>query len=123
MAKRVKGPHPRGRHFIAEWRLSKGLSQAQLAELMETSGASISRVETYESAYTQDFLEACAHALGCRPQDLIAGPPNAPDPLLDAIEKLQPAQRRQALRLIAALSEEPEPSVKSSGSAVATSNI
>jgi transcriptional regulator with XRE-family HTH domain len=40
------------------------LTQDDLAERLETSKASISRIESGQQAYTQDFLEACADAHG-----------------------------------------------------------
>ena len=45
----------------------------------DISKASISRVENLETGYTQDFLEACADALGTHPGVLLMRRPTAAD--------------------------------------------
>jgi len=62
---------PRRLTFIKQWREFRDLTQDQLAERLETSKASISRIETGQQAYTQDFLEACAEALRTDPASLL----------------------------------------------------
>ena len=61
--------------FIKQWREFRNLTQDQLAERLETSKASISRIETGQQAYTQDFLEACAEALRTDPASLLMRDP------------------------------------------------
>jgi transcriptional regulator with XRE-family HTH domain len=59
------------RTFIKQWREYRNLTQDALAERLETSKASISRIEAGDQAYTQDFLEACADALMTDPASLL----------------------------------------------------
>lgn len=73
MSKRI-GYNPKRKRcptFIKQWREYRNLSQDALAERLETSKASISRIESGEQAYTQDFLEACADALMTDPASLL----------------------------------------------------
>lgn len=43
-------PDPASVHALREWRIAQGLSCAPLAWLVETSDASISRIERYQQA-------------------------------------------------------------------------
>lgn len=61
--------------FIKQWREFRELSQETLAERLETSKASISRIEAGSQAYTQDFLEAAAEALRTDPASLLMRDP------------------------------------------------
>lgn len=47
--------------------------------MLGTTKASISRIETGKQSYTQDFLEACADALGTHPGALLSRAPNDAD--------------------------------------------
>jgi transcriptional regulator with XRE-family HTH domain len=55
MATRFKKGN-RQRHFIAQWRRFRHLSQDQLAERLEMSKANLSRIENRLTPYGQDFL-------------------------------------------------------------------
>lgn len=77
MASRIGTPARRRRHFIREWREYRGFTQQKLADLLDTTKASISRIESLKQAYTQDFLEACADLLGVHPSDLLSRMPPA----------------------------------------------
>lgn len=71
MPARIGNPSRRRRHFIREWREARGFSQEHLADLIGATKASISRIENLQNGYTQDFLEACADALGTHPSILL----------------------------------------------------
>jgi transcriptional regulator with XRE-family HTH domain len=75
MSSRIGTASRRRRHFIKEWREFRDLTQEQLADALGTTKASISRIESLKMGYTQDFLEACADALGCHPGDLLTRRP------------------------------------------------
>lgn len=75
MAHRIGSPARRRRHFIREWREHRGFTQDGLAEILDTTKASISRIESGKQAYTQDFLEAAADVLGTHPGDLLSRMP------------------------------------------------
>jgi transcriptional regulator with XRE-family HTH domain len=78
MPPRIGNPSRRRRHFIRDWRLFRNLTQEQLAEMLDSTKTSISRIEDLKQGYTQDFLEACADALGTHPGVLlIRGPTEA----------------------------------------------
>jgi transcriptional regulator with XRE-family HTH domain len=75
MALRIASGRERRPTFIRQWRQHRGLTLRQLAERLETSAASISRLEVGEQPYSQEVLEAIADALNCEPQDLISRKP------------------------------------------------
>lgn len=90
-------------HFIKEWREFRNLTQESLAARLDTSIATVSRIETGLQPYTQDTLEAFADALSCQPADLIMRNPMDPEAPWSIWETLKPAQRRQAIELMRAL--------------------
>jgi transcriptional regulator with XRE-family HTH domain len=87
MPPRIGNPSRRRRHFIREWREFRGFTQEQLADMLGTTKTSISRIEDLKQGYTQDFLEACADALGIHPGVLLTRPPSEAD-------RQEPAPRR-----------------------------
>src|SRR3990167_6492051 len=86
--------------FIKAWREYRGLTQEQLAERVESTAASISRLETGKQPYTQELLEAIAGALRCETPDLIARPPEkSKDDLLSLLKPLDEERLAQAKRI------------------------
>jgi len=79
MSSRIGNSSRRRRHFIREWRDFRGLTQEELAEMLDTTKASISRIEALKQGYTQDFLEACADALGTHVSVLLSRQPTDAD--------------------------------------------
>jgi len=57
---------------IAERRRAVGLTQVKLAELLGTTGNSISRLENGDTRLNLEWMERIAKVLGCEPADLIA---------------------------------------------------
>lgn len=85
-----------GKHFIREWREYRGLSLRKLADRMESepgvplySHAQIGRVETYENAYGQEFLEAISAALDVPVGDLLSTDPNKDGEVIDLVRILK----------------------------------
>jgi transcriptional regulator with XRE-family HTH domain len=85
-----------GKHFIREWREYRGLSLRKLADRMESepgvalySHAQIGRVETYENAYGQEFLEALAVALDVSVGDLLSTDPWKEGEVIDLVKILK----------------------------------
>jgi transcriptional regulator with XRE-family HTH domain len=112
MAKRFRHGRSRGSHFLRQWREYRDLSEDQVATAMGISKASVSRVETGETPYTQDFIEAYALAVDCTAADLITRPPDDPDGLWSVWEKLRRSSaqdRARAARVLKAFFEEPAP--------------
>jgi transcriptional regulator with XRE-family HTH domain len=79
---------------IRQWREYRGLTQDDLAERLETSKASISRIETGEQAYTQDFLEACADALRTDPASLLMRDPTDDEAVWSIWDKAKIGERQ-----------------------------
>lgn len=65
--------------FLKEWRTHRGLTQEQLANLVQSTHVTVSRMERGIAPYNQPFLEACAEALNCHAYQLLMGPPSLDD--------------------------------------------
>lgn len=94
--------------FIRQWRKHRGLTLERLSERVDMSVGNLSQIERGSYAYTQDTLEALAQALSCEPADLIMRNPLDPEAPWSIWERLNPAQRKQAIRVLKALAEEAE---------------
>ena len=96
MSKRIgfQKPRARRRTFIREWREYPGLSQEALGERLETSGASISRIENGTQPYTQDTLEALADALMTDPASLLMRNPDDPEAIWSLWDAAKPGERK-----------------------------
>jgi transcriptional regulator with XRE-family HTH domain len=96
MPKRIAFQKKRARRrtFFKEWRLHRGLSQEQLAERLETSVASISRIESGAQPYTQDVLEALAEALNTDPASLIMRNPDEPEAMWSIWDQAKKGERQ-----------------------------
>ena len=92
MPPRIGNPARRRRHFIRQWREFRGFTQEQLADSLKTTKTSISRIEDLKQGYTQDFLEACADALGTHPGALLTRPPTE----ADRYAEIQPRRPKRA---------------------------
>lgn len=89
----------RGHHFISQWREYRGLTQEQLAERLDTSKATISRIENFIQPYSQDFLEACAIALQTDAASLIMRDPTDSEGLWSIWDQAKPGQRLQIVEV------------------------
>jgi transcriptional regulator with XRE-family HTH domain len=96
MSKRVgyRPKRARRRTFIRQWREYRGLTQDDLAARLETSKASISRIESGLQAYTQDFLEACADALRTDPASLLMRDPSDEEAVWSLWDKAKTGDRK-----------------------------
>lgn len=66
------GPNQGGMNRIRELREARGLSAADLADLVGTSQPQITRLERGERRLTADWMTRLARALNCTPADLMA---------------------------------------------------
>lgn len=99
----LKGAKP-VRTYFREWREWKNWTQQELADRMETTAATVSRIEKGERDWGKGYLEAFSYVIGCpNPEDPITRPPNAPITLDDMLRNATPDQRRQAIALIETL--------------------
>lgn len=96
MPKRIalQKPRQRRRTFFREWREHRGLTQEQLAGRLDTSVASISRIESGTQPYTQDVLEALAEALMTDPASLIMRNPADPDAIWSIWDQAKSGERQ-----------------------------
>ena len=92
---RIGSHRERHRHFIREWRKHRGYTQGQLAEMVGTSTATISRIEKLEQPYTQDLLELLSEALMVEPATLIMRMPGDQGSIWSLWERATPAQRQR----------------------------
>lgn len=91
------------RIYLKEWREYRDLSQETLAERVDSTGATISRLENAKQPYTQALLEALADALTCEPADIIMRPPGSGDELAAVFSDMSPETQVQALAVMRAL--------------------
>lgn len=107
MAIRFKKSGPRRRHFAANWRRYRELSQERLGELLGITAPTLSRIENGVIPYSQDFVEACAEALRCTPADIVGRDPLSLDDLLFVWDRVPPAERPRALEVLRAFTAPP----------------
>jgi transcriptional regulator with XRE-family HTH domain len=69
----------RRRTFFREWRKYRGYTLEQAAEIASMTAGNISAMERGAQGYTQDGLEALAHAYRCDPGQLLNVDPNSSD--------------------------------------------
>jgi transcriptional regulator with XRE-family HTH domain len=72
----------------------KKRARRQLADRIETSVASISRIESGTQPYTQDVLEALAEALNTDPASLIMRNPEEPEAMWSIWDQAKKAERQ-----------------------------
>lgn len=68
------GPRQPRRNFLAKWRESKGLTQEELANRLETYKGQISNWENGRRDMTFNVQAGLAEALGIEPEDLFRDP-------------------------------------------------
>jgi transcriptional regulator with XRE-family HTH domain len=95
--------HALQRTFIRQWRKKAGLNQTALAAILDVSTATVSQIENAETGYKQEYLERIAGAVGCEPADLLVRAPDDPDPIWRLWDEATAAQRKQIVRVAAAL--------------------
>lgn len=65
------------RTYFKEWREWKGWTQQELADRMEITAATVSRIESGDRDWSKGYLEAFSHVIGCpEPSDPITRPPS-----------------------------------------------
>lgn len=91
---------PRPPHFIRAWRKHRGYTLEQLAEMVGTTHATLSRIERGKMQYNQGQIEALAEQLNCSPADLIMRDPTDPASIWSIWDQVAPAHREQAARVL-----------------------
>lgn len=101
MAKPTETP----RLFIKAWRKHRGMTQEQLAEVIETTKGNISLIERGVRPWNQRTLEAIAEALGCSTVDLLTRDPSEPMPIWEVWDKIDERDRPTARIVLEGLAE------------------
>lgn len=86
----------KGRNYVREWRKHRKMTQEKLAELTGYTPSSISQLETGAQGYEEATLVRLGEALGCRPGDLISGPPEEVT-FMRELRELDPERRESVL--------------------------
>jgi transcriptional regulator with XRE-family HTH domain len=94
---RIGRRHPI-RFFLAEWREHRHLDQDALAERMETTKATISKLENGKMQMTGKWMATAANALGIDPEDLLHHP-DKPTPN-ELLRNATDEQRRLAVDML-----------------------
>jgi transcriptional regulator with XRE-family HTH domain len=88
------------RTFIREWRKHRNLTLEQLSSRLEEMGqadlgpSALSMLERGQRAYTQQSLEALAHALQTDVASLLMRDPTDPDAIWSVWEHAKPGERQ-----------------------------
>lgn len=82
------------RTYIREWREYRGLTLEHLADRVETTHASLSRIERGLQPYSQTLLEALAGALQTDEASLLIRNPNDPEGIWSVWDNAQPGERK-----------------------------
>lgn len=93
-------------HFVAEWRVYRGLSQAQLGEMVDASHSKISRIESGETELKSSFLKKLARIFNIPPVAVLTinpmGEGRKTAEMLDVWQAIEPGKRDDALRVLRA---------------------
>lgn len=110
--RKSKPPDESTPNRIREWRLARGLTIEQLAELMQSNSQTVHRHETGNNEMTLARLERYAEVLGVAVEELLAKSHRvAPDlkALINVAEHLTVNDRAKLVRMGRALAEPAEP--------------
>lgn len=98
----------RKRTYIREWREKKGFTLDQMVGRLaaigvDTTGASLSRIERAVQPYSQDILEAIAVTLDVEVGQLLEDNPTIDSSVLYFVRDLDPDQAKQAEAVLRAM--------------------
>ena len=97
------------RTHLKEWREHRGMTIEELANAVETSDATISRLENGKQPYTQALFERLARALHCTPSDLIDRTPTEAESLGSLFAGMSEASREYTLTVMKSLRDKDRP--------------
>src|ERR1700761_1603960 len=87
-------------HFIREWRLFRGLTQAELADRIGKHRSYLNKIEHGARRYSPTLLASVANILGCSTNDLTSRRPDHTSELEVLIQSLNEGQRSRAIAVI-----------------------
>lgn len=85
---------------LKEWLAFRNKTQEQLAEFLGISRVQVSRIANGKRQYTQAFIEGAAEYLETDPVSLIIRDPTQTEAVWSIWDRIEPAKRDQALRVI-----------------------
>jgi len=98
------------KNFLRAWREHRRLTQAKLAEAVNTTGAVISLLESGERGLSDRWLRKLAPVLGTRPGHLLDVDPNDVDTdVLEIWANTPEAKRPQLIAVMNTFREDPPP--------------
>ena len=90
-----------GANHLMAWRLHRGLTQAQLAEKVGTTGAVISLLESGDRPLSDKWLRRIGEALKVRPGHLLDfAPGDSSGEVLDLWADVAPARRAEVMEVL-----------------------
>lgn len=94
-----KPKRARTKHYFAEWREYRGLTQERAIERLGWSQSKLSRIESGRTPYNEDDLAAAAQAYDCLPTDIISVNPLKEGALIDitALIRKAPSNAREQI--------------------------
>jgi transcriptional regulator with XRE-family HTH domain len=87
-------------HYIRQWRIHRGLTQAELADAIAVDRTYLNKIERGKRQYAPVLLEALAPVLACKPGDLISRRPGHSSELETVYMSLTEEDRLRALNLL-----------------------
>jgi transcriptional regulator with XRE-family HTH domain len=105
------------RHYLREWRESKGLTQAQVCDRLAVfddpklpkTEATLSRVEICAQIYTERLLNALADIYETTVAELVGRNPFKEGEIVDLLDRMDPATRDIAIAVVTSLAENRQP--------------
>jgi len=98
-----KPKRERTKHFFAEWRDFRELTQERAIERLGWSQSKISRIERGITPYDQDDLEVVAEAYDCTTTELITVNPFMDAELIDLLHLIETKDRKTILAILKGL--------------------
>lgn len=95
-------------HFIKQWRKFRGLTMQQLAERLELSVSTFSRIERYRQSPTLDLIGQISVQLDCSPGELITRDPSRPDDMWAVWNSMTAEERARVFAVAKALKDTPD---------------
>jgi transcriptional regulator with XRE-family HTH domain len=101
------------RNYLRAWREHRRMTQAQLAEMVDTTGAVISLLESGQRGLSDKWLRKLAVALGTRPGHLLEVDPNeVSSDVLDIWAEIPDEDKEKARDVLRAFRRRPPPPVE-----------
>jgi transcriptional regulator with XRE-family HTH domain len=99
-----KPKRARTKHYFAEWREFRGLTQDRAIERLGWSQSKLSRIESGRTPYNEDDLASAALAYDCLPTDIISVNPLKEGELIDITGLLRKAPSTTRAQILAVVS-------------------